>query len=374
MGDEGGVAADVGDLEGDLVGAAVGVGVEGAGGAGGFPGGLAGRDGGGVGGGGAGGEADDRGGAVAEVPGIGGVDGLGGPGGGEAGAAVEGDVGLHAVEAEDVPGAGAGGDGELGFEPDPGDTGDAGVGQFERGAAEGGVEVVVLSAEGLVVEGAGFGEFVGRDRASEDRLEVVAALVGGLVLGFVLPAVEEGVGDEVLLLDGDLADDDVGEAGVVGAVGAEADLVGLLRVGAFELFPSFGGELFFGGLLVEGFLFGGVAFLGLLLCARGGLAGGIEGAILAGVGERAVGEGEVVVPGAAGAPGDDGVEDGVGVAADGVGGADGGVVAAEAVGVNGGERAAVGAVDAGPIQADGDAGGRGGRRSSSCPSGGHAGR
>ena len=71
--------------------------------------------------------------------------------------------------------------------------------------------------------------------AAEDVGEEVAALVGGLVAAFVVPCVQQRVGDDVLLLDCDLVDDHVGQAPVAEAIGSRAfGLVGLLHVRAFR--------------------------------------------------------------------------------------------------------------------------------------------
>jgi hypothetical protein len=80
--------------------------------------------------------------------------------------------------------------------------------------------------------------------------EEVAALVHGLVVAFVLPRFQQRVGD-VLLLDGELVDDQVGETRVAVAVGARArDLVGPCRAGA-----SCSSEFFFGFSFLHTFFF-----------------------------------------------------------------------------------------------------------------------
>ena len=121
----------------------------------------------------------------------------------------------------------------------------------------------------LVVERAGEGEFVGRRAAPHGfHREEIAALFGDLVTRFVLPCVQQRVGDDALLLHADLADDQVGQAGVGAAVGPDrvrGRLVGLLLVRAFEGF----GLRFFRFLLLLFFCVLGVFFfflLGFYLC------------------------------------------------------------------------------------------------------------
>src|SRR5271157_4252003 len=89
---------------------------------------------------------------------------------------------------------------------------------FESGGVERVIEVVVARSESLVVEAASVAFFVCRRGASQDEREHVATLVDHLVALFVLPSVEEGIGDYVLLLGRDLSDDDVGQTNITAAV------------------------------------------------------------------------------------------------------------------------------------------------------------
>src|SRR6185312_8797866 len=94
------------------------------------------------------------------------------------------------------------------------------------------VQVVALGVEVLVAEGPRAALRRCRRAAHGGPEEGVAALVGDLFAGRVLPAVQQRVGDRVLLLDADLVDDQVGQAGVETAVGVAfaRRLVGLLVV------------------------------------------------------------------------------------------------------------------------------------------------
>ena len=92
----------------------------------------------------AGREAGDGGSAVAEVPGEGGVVGRGGFAR-ELARGAESDVGLHAVEADDLSARDVFGRGEFRVERDVVQAGDARVVQLERGQVEAVVQVVVIA-------------------------------------------------------------------------------------------------------------------------------------------------------------------------------------------------------------------------------------
>ncbi len=173
----------------------------------------------------------------------------------------------------------------------------------------------------------------------------------------VLPGVQQRVGDDVLLLEAQLVDDQIREARVAAAVGVRAGLlVGLLLVGAFEFLRFF--ECFFFGFVhrFEGLDF---FFVQFLLRLEGLVVAGVIAAVLAFPAGGAVERRQVRIAEAAGRPGDHAVDDRVAVAGRQAAGVDRRVVAAEAVFVAFFGVLEVGAVafGAAAVQADRYAGG-----------------
>src|SRR5262249_14682552 len=160
---------------------AVGVGVEDAGRAGGEPRVFAGRGARGVAG---------RARAVAEVPAEGRVVRGRGATAGVVDVRVQADVGLHAVEADRFARGDVIRGGDLRFEARADQARDARVREPQGGQVEDVVDVVVVEAQRLVVEVPREAAGEDRARASEERCEEEAALVGVLRFLFVLPAVQ----------------------------------------------------------------------------------------------------------------------------------------------------------------------------------------
>ncbi len=218
---------------------------------------------------------------------------------------------------------------------------------FEGGGVESVVEIVVVRAEGLVVERAGDVVFIRCHGPPGHESEYVAALVDDLVVIFVLPRIEQRIGNDVLLLGRDLSDDDVGQADVTSAVVGVwatgliggARLVGLLLMRPFEGFSFFYRFFFFFFRRREFFLFLFGSFLRFLLFLGKRFAAGVETAILAVKCGRLVAGAQQWITDASGGPRDHAVENRVAVAGGRAGWGDRRVIAAEAVSRGGVARA-----------------------------------